>query len=519
MKATLKKHLNVSCYDTFLTIQKEEARNDIEDFLKDFDSGKKTFKDETVQKRVEDYLKKEKLINDSGLTEQGREVLNTGKMFFTEKGKYRIWLVEKDNFLKNRILHFERQKIVGKNNSESEHIAPKIIDIFSMDHELLPIDSCETEKIKVIKNGDNKIDASKKQNEAIDIKLVWEWDEMERSDYYFEGAINSRTIEQKLFKSDENLEKWFSSIYPEWDKKEKRLKTELPQKVEEVKNFQKDIADYNKEDFNSLEFKNVPLMPKDLNTAKDWRDAILKESLKNEYINETDLLILSNKLIKHEAFNVYRENIKPPVVYDFLENLQNYNERSKQTSEFWHLSAPFDLDPDKDEKSTLKSINFNPGEITSFSEIASKIKQRGKKYTHIFYCDWFTHREDQQKKIVVYLDAFDISKKHLITFTETKKDEIRSNYLKKQSDISEHDIRHISKEKKNHDRYIVLVTENKEIVVWKQTQSIDFLSFDIEDFDSETPGKTEDISFSKHGEQMLKPDLLAFIKKEAKTGA
>lgn len=516
MKATLKKHLNVSCYDTFLTIQKAEERKDIKDFLKDFDNGKKTFKDETVQKRVEDYLKKEELIKDTGLTEQGREVLNTGKMLFREKGKYRIWLVEKDNFLKNRIIHFERQKIVGKNNSESEHITPKIVDIFSMDHELLPINSRETEKIKVIKNDDNKIDASKKQNG--EILLIWEWDEMEKSDYYFEGAVNNRKIEQNLFKSDENLEKWFSSIYPEWDKKEKRLKTELPQKVQEIKNFQKDIADYNKESFNSLEFKNVPLMPKDLHAAEEWRDALLNEDLKREYINETDFSTLSNKLIKQEAFNVYRKNIKPPAVSDFLENIQNYNEKSKQASEFWHLSAPFDLNPDKDEKNSIKSINFNPGEITSFSEIASKIKGRGKKYTHIFYCDWFTHREDQQKKIVSYLDAFDISQKHLITFTETKKDEVRSDYLKKRSDISEHNIRDISKEKKNHDRYIVLVNENKEIVVWKQTQSIDFISFDVEDSDSETLGKTEDISFSRHSEKMLKPDLLAFIKKEAKIG-
>ncbi|HQB09156.1 MAG TPA: hypothetical protein PLW37_04745 [bacterium] len=516
MKATLKKHLNVSCYDTFLTIEKSEERGDIKNFLNDFDNGKKTFKDVTIQKRVEDYLKKEGLINETGLTEQGREVLNTGKMLFREKGKYRIWLVEKDNFLKNRILHFERQKIVEKNNSESEHITPKIIDIFSMDHELLPIDSRETEKIKVIKNDDNKIDASQKQNEKI--LLIWEWDEMEKSDYYFEGAVNNRKIEQNLFKSDENLEKWFSSIYPEWNKKEKRLKTELPQKVEEIKNFQKDTAEYNKKDFDSLEFKSVPLMPKDLNTAEEWRNALLKKDLKNEYINETDFSTLSNKLIKNEAFNVYRENIKPPVVSDFLEKLQSSNEKSKQTSEFWHLSAPFDLNPEKDEKSTLKSINFNPGDTTSFYEIASKIKGRGKKYTHIFYCDWFTHREDQQKKIVSYLDAFDISQKHLITFTETKKDEVRSDYIKKRLDISEHNIRDISKEKKNHDRYIVLVNENKEILVWKQTQSIDFISFDVEDFDSETPGKTEDISFSKHEEQMLKPDLIAFIKKEAKIG-
>lgn len=517
MKATLKKHLSINCYDAFLTIEKSEERDDVKYFLNDFNNGKKTFKDETVQKRVEDYLKKERLINGAGLTEQGRDVLYSGKMLFREKGKYRIWLVEKDNFLGNRILHFQRQKIVERKYSESNKITTKKIDVFNIDHELLPINSRETEKIKVIKNDDNKIDASKKQNEAI--KLIWEWDEMEKSDYYFEGAINNKNFEQNLFKSDENLEKWFLNICPEWDKKEKRLRIELPQNNEEIKNFQKDITDYNKEDFNSLEFKSVPLMPKDLNTAEDWRDALLKEDLKNEYINETDFSTLSNKLIKHEAFNVYREKINLPLIPDFLENLQNHNEKSKQTSEFWHLSAPFDLNPDKDEKNTLKSINFNPGDSTSFSEIVSKIKGRSKKYSYIFYCDWFTHREDQQKKIVSYIDAFDIEKKYLITFTETKKDEVRSDYLKKRSDISEHNIRDISKEKKNHDRYIVLVTEKKEIVVWKQTQSIDFISFDNEDLDSETPGKTEDISFSKHEEQMLKPDLLAFIKEEAKTGA
>lgn len=517
MKATLKKQLNVSCYDTFLTIEKGEKRDDIKDFLNDFDNGKKTFKDKIIQKRVEDYLKKEGVINETGLTEQGRKVLKTGKMLFREKGKQRIWLVENDRFLGNRILHFERQEIVGKNNSESEYIAPKNIDIFNMEHELLPIDSRETEKIKVTKDDDDKFNVSPKQVQ-IAVKLIWEWDGMEGSDYYFEGFVNKKQVRQNPFKSTENLEKWFSSICPEWNKKEKRLETKLPQKVEEIKNFQKDVSDYNKEGFDSLEFKNVPLMPKDLHVAEEWRDALLKESLKNEYINETDFSALSYKFMKHEAFNVYREEVNRPVVSVFLENLQNYSEKSKQTNEFWHLSAPLDLNPDKDKKNILKSINFNPGETTSFFEIAYKIKDQSKKYSYIFYCDWFTHREEQQKKIVSYLDAFDIEKKYLITFTKARKDEVRSDYLKKQSDISECNIRDISKEKKNHDRYIVLVTENKEVVVWKQTHSIDFISFDNESFDFGTPGKTEDISFSKHEEQMLKPDLLAFIKKEAKIG-
>jgi len=182
---------------------------------------------------------------------------------------------------------------------------------------------------------------------------------------------------------------------------------------------------------------------------------LLEEEVKKEYLGKDDYENIFSDLIAEDAFDSYK--IKNVTVNEFEKQLYKDNKnKAEQSPAFWHLVAPNDLNPDGDRNYIIDKIEFASGDRTTLQEIADKIKE-GNNYSHIFYLDWYTHEDEQQRKILEYLKAFDIDKQFLITYTNPQKGKSRSDILKRKGkDIVQMDIRDMIKNRP-HDRYLVFV--------------------------------------------------------------
>ena len=398
---------------------------------------------------------------------------------------------------------------------QENKLVQKEFDIFEKEHALLPVASDTS--VVVTPKAQNKGVLAIEKEFFVNIELNWSWDGLEKSEYQIMGKINNKNIRDNTTNPNENLEEWFLKFFPNWNRTKKRLKISIDDlSDDERKSFLKDIALDEMQGFKDVHFNDTPLMPLKLDTANKWMLWLLEEEVKREYFGKDDYKNIFSDLRDQDGFSSYKNKIKSLTVDEFEKHLyKDDKNRAEQSPAFWHLVAPNDLNPDGDRNHIIDKIEFSSGDTTTLQEIADKIKE-GNDYSHIFYLDWFTHEDNQQKKIIEYFKAFGVEKKYLITFTNPRKGEIRSDVLQKKSrGIIELDIRDLT-QNKPHDRYVVFVQEGEdELVVWKQTQSMDFIDFKGNGISKDSNGTTKDVGFYKVNETILDSKLFLHIKKQA----
>jgi len=500
MKATLTKNIKIKTAIAYLVFEREQDRPDIVKFLK----GEK-FEDETINNRVKEYLKKLQILDkDGSLTKKGTKVKETGKLPVREEGKYKIWFTENDDFLETKILYFER-----KAPREKERINEININ-FEKDNYFLPVNDNEFSNLKLVKT-DNISGQLNKSSE--NIELVWEWNNLNNSNFYFSGKIDKNSIKDHKIESDKNLEEYISNIFQSWDRNMQKLKVYFDEIKEiERKNFEKNgNGKYN--DFN-YNFEQIPIMPYDKQDAVKWRNWLINQEIEKEYFLKYDFEKLVNEINNKNGFSAYKNNLDIPEISEYRENIYS-KDRSKQSPTFWHLSAPDDLNPDADQKYIIKSLNYEIGKNISFKNIASKlIENSNNEVNAIFYYDKYTYKNSQQKSMVAFFNTFDKveeKRKFLITIKNLKGKK-RDSYLFQNSKIEVVDANNILHSKLPHNRYIVLAENKEKYTVWQLPSSIDYIKFQNNEIEPKTIGKIKDsISFNQVEKEMLKPELRTFI--------
>ena len=81
---------------------------------------------------------------------------------------------------------------------------------------------------------------------------------------------------------------------------------------------------------------SVKLMPYDLENAILWRDYLLREKISEKYLTPRDFETNAKEITDEDAFKKFRNQLKIPDLHFF---------QTKSQTEFWHLNAPIDLDP------------------------------------------------------------------------------------------------------------------------------------------------------------------------------
>ena len=500
MKATLTKNIKVKTATVYLVFEKEQDRPDIVRFL----NGEK-FKDETINNRVKEYLSKIHILNrDGSLTQKGNNVIETGKLPVQEEGKYKIWFTKNDNFVDTKILYFKRVS-----PQKGEHVNEINID-FKEENYFLPVNGNKFSNLKLVNK--NNISGQINGNSG-NIELVWKWNNLDNSNFYFVGKIDNNTIKGHKIESDKNLGNYIANVFRSWDDANKRLKVRIKDLEEkEIIDFEKtETGKYN--DFKH-NFEQIPIMPYDKQDATKWRNWFIEQEIEKEYFLKYDFEKLVNEINNKNGFFAYKNNLDIPEISEYRENIYR-KDRSKQSLAFWHLSAPNDLNPDADQKYIIKSLNYEIGKNISFKNIASKlIENSNNEVNTIFYYDKYTYTDSQQKNMVAFISAFDkVEEKRKILITiKNLNGKKRSNYLSENSEIKVIDANNVLYTKLPHNRYIILAENKEKYTVWQLPSSIDYIKFQNNEIKPKTIGEIKDsISFNQVKKEMLKPQLRTFI--------
>ena len=89
--------------------------------------------------------------------------------------------------------------------------------------------------------------------------------------------------------------------------------------------------------FESAKIEQLPVMPATPADAKSWTKQLLVEDWKKEYQRENDLLDSQRKWYEHPAIRPYA--LQPREADEWIPQL------FPQAEAFWHIAAPFDLNP------------------------------------------------------------------------------------------------------------------------------------------------------------------------------
>lgn len=496
MKVTLSKNIELNSAQAYLRFQKEELREDIQEYL----NGKKHF-ESLIEKRIKDYLKNIGVFDEQyQLTKLGSAVKDSGRMFVSEEGKYQIWFTQNDSFFKNKILYFRRLSPNAKDEIRNQ------ITLDSKGHFLLPTDENKFTKLNLVSDEiHGNLNGSNDQ-----IHFSWVWDNLEKSHYIFSGQLGKSkrqtNIKSEVIPSDKDIQKTISEILSDWENEQKRYSIRFNGLSEQMLTTFEDKNYTSKWNGFDVQIQNLPLIPYDKSEAKQWRDWLLNEELKKAYFSKSDFEETAIELNEKEALATFSLDI--PKTKDFIE-------KSESKKVFWHLTAPMDLNPNTKIKLSSKQqhVELRQGDKVSFADIVEKL---GFDNSSLFiYYDRYVYSYNQQRAVSALSKAVNSTKKIVITDLTSK--ENSSNFIQKNvKEITLRDSKTIFKGRTPHDRYLI-AANNEGITIWNVTNSIDYISFSDRNINENTVGTIrQSVVFTPISKEMLDKDLLKFINNETK---
>ncbi|GHT59397.1 hypothetical protein AGMMS50239_05950 [Bacteroidia bacterium] len=501
MKVTLTKYIDLQGATVYLTFEKDTERLDIQKYL-----NGEHFDNEIIEKRVLDYLRSIGILDENYQpTSYGNFVKKTGLLKVREEGKYQIWLTQNDSFFGNKIFYFRR---IQPNNDVVNEIN---IRIDNSEHFYLPTAQNKFAKLKLVHNDDYWGQKNQRQDR---IMLHWIWQDTAQSAFRFEGKLgnNNTEIGKEYIPCQIDLDEKIQEILPNWDTQIKRYKIFFNETDEASRLSCEGNLDYKWNDFN-VRIEKLPLMPYNAEDAKKWRDRLVIETLKKEYLTVPDFESVVIETNEKEAFQSYTNSLNIPKPQTFSDSIK------KDTVAFWHLNAPMDLNPKTKVNLAAKPVELKEGDEISFAEIANKLGYDNSGNSAIFlYYDKYVVNHRQQKSVAALSNAFVSNKKIVVTDLTPK--ENSSDFISKQcSDIKLKEITTIFKTGyPAHDRYIVFGNSEK-LNVWNIPNSIDFITFSDRNIDKNTVGTIrQSVVFTPISKEMLKPELLNFINSELQNG-
>lgn len=490
MRIELRKKITLHSATVYMKILKNILREDIQDYL----NGKR-FQNPLVNNRIDEYLKEIRVYDgNKSLTKKGEELKECGILPTYEEGKYKIYYTE-DDYLGKRIIYFRRE-------APSSFFKERIEDNFEFEkggHFLLPVGNEKTDTMPFSlwsKKGEEKSNLQGSLENGSDELDFSVFLESPKSVYYsFSGKIENKELcENKIIHREEKYEDLITKIFPNFDTQYNRLKVKFkPQH----KKFSGSLSNYEWENF-SVNVDSINLMPSDKGEAVKWRDYLLREEVSKSYFSKNDFENMAAQINENKGFEKYKNNLDIPSI----ENL-----KTETKTEFWHLNAPMDLNPNNLFSGSNEIITLKKDEEISFSGILKKLGISSGNEFAIYY-DQYVRTEYQQKKAVSLLQSLSANKSIVITDLQNMK----SNFLI-QAEIALQDSKKgIFTGRPLHDRYLI-VKDNRNTKFWCISNSLDFLKFQENEILSDTLGTVvNSVTFTPLQEKDMDKELLKFVK-------
>jgi hypothetical protein len=503
MKVTLDKQIQLQSAIVYLRFEKEIKRKDIQEYL----NGKR-FDNPLIENRIKEYLKNIKVYDEKyQLTTLGNTVKESAMLPSVEEGKYHIWFTNRDSYFGNKIFYFKRVQPSRESNDEKLNLR-----FDNEGHFYLPTENNSFSNLKLVPIADY---FGQNRTHADVIALRWNWENLEKSNYIFDGQLGKGDglikFKATPIHCNEDLNAHIEELLPDWDKKNDRLRVPFNEIGDQSKLSFEDNYQTKWRDF-QVQFQKVPLMPYNLEDAKKWRNWLLTESLRKEFLNPSDFESSVIETNEKDAIKPYLNSLDTPKPELFSNSIK------KDTLAFWHLNAPLDLNPNTKTKLASKPIELKEGQKISFKELANKLNFESINEISVFaYYDRYVVREHQQKAVAALFQSAECKNKIVITDTSPK--ENSSDFIQKQrQEIKLKDYKTIFKIRPAHDRYLI-ISNKDEIQIWNISNSIDYITFSDRNIDENTFGTIrQSVVFTPVSKELLNKELLNFLENEIKNG-
>ncbi|MEZ4935960.1 MAG: hypothetical protein R2799_00040 [Crocinitomicaceae bacterium] len=503
MKVTLDKNIQLHTAIVYLRFEKELCRKDIQEYLKG-----KQFDNSLIENRVKDYLKNIKVFDEKyQLTALGNSVKDSGMLPTVEEGKYQIWFSDRDSYFGNKIFYFKRvQPTRGGSDGKLQ------LWFGNEDHFYLPTETNSFSNLKLLPMNDYFGQNISYQNP---ISLRWTWENLEKSSFVFDGQLgkgeNVIKLKQKSIPCQEQVKDLIEQMLSNWDKDSQRLKIPFEELSEQSRMSFEHNLQTKWNDF-EVNFQSIPLKPYNKEDAAKWRNCLVNENLKKDYLSPSDFENRVIEINEKDGFKSYSQSLDIPKSETFSSIVK------KDALAFWHLNAPLDLNPNTKVKLNAKPIELRKDSKISFREIVAMLGFESFENISLFvYYDRYVININQQKSVDTLFSAVDCKNKIVVTDLTPK--ENSSDFIQKnQSAIKLKDCKTIFKSRFPHDRYIVF-GNNEELRIWNISNSIDYITFLDKNIDRSTKGTIrQSVVFTPVSKEMLDKDLLNFIQNEIRNG-
>lgn len=463
--------------------------------------------------RLKQYLNREALWDESGITDKGQQVVDSGLFEAKERGLYHIWYTDNDPLLGTRPVMIQRdtaffdpnmpswkkgldaarsefqvkqplqlsvleESFVDRNKSELKNIS---LQMSSLEPEVI----CSPEK-----SAPTQLEWTLGFSQSL-VSLKGQLDMLQ----FNQNKPGSRpeTLELSIDDFGDRLNDVMAAIAGEFDghwlPEERRVETQLEQiqrYPSAVQKFQ--IGSFNRSglqtdmgEFQSVQAKHIPIQPANQADAEDWQRCWLKDFYSRQYHSSAEARKEQSEWLDHIALNDFELPLKEP--HSLLSELS----RESQPQAYWHIAAMADLTPARSQKLRMP-ISLVNGDPLDLDELLQQLTS-GDYIKHIIYSDRYVHTPRQSRNLNHMAACLADAEGLLLTLDKQhgKEAELPDNWsreiLQKQND--------------NHGRYWILIgTEHP--WCWECSSGLDFIRensgrFSVDGSPTFTPKEVEEL--------------------------
>lgn len=476
MDIVLTRLVTAKCYKVLAQMSIYEERPDIKTILEQAKQGL------NLPPRLEIFLSVSGLFKSSQITALGEALLKTGTFPSKERGIYEIWYLDdaylgKVPIVLQRIEEKPSQHGVKYNrcgflhnwsHSEKPHAGLKL------DTDKANVFLVNESKLRVINNLDIEVieQGMRSKSMQVEVKLstrldsfkqvlTGQWELTGKIAVNNQGAQNNQEFginipeqvtTQLLNELGENLNFF-------WNQKDNRACFSDLANTKclldfNIRSLEISHVDTELGAFSQGSIKNLPIMPKNMETALDWQKKWLKLIYLNCHVSPDSMIYQQRVWLEHIALRC----CQLPLLTG-MELLKQLDGEERNHEVYWHAATCHYLIPQLT-KMTLPSITFTDKQQINVNELLRQLTLNSE-IEHIIYSD----RHYKSKLHASNLKAIskESSVKSGVVFTTDDSINIPDGWQKKV----------FKNTRENHDRYYIFITVSENFI-WKCSTSLDF---------------------------------------------
>lgn len=444
--------------------------------------------------RLKQYLKQETLWNESGITDKGQQVIDSGLFEAKERGLYHIWYTENDPLLGIRPTFIQRDTAFfepnmqswkkGSDAARSKFRVDESLQLSVLEESFVDRNKTELKNISLqIVSLEPEVICSPEK--SAEIQLEWKLDsslsavtlngQLDMLNFQTQGGqtkASSRPEALDLSINDfgDHLNDVMAAIAGvldgKWRPDNRRLETKLEQiqhhpsavQMFQIGSLNRSSMKTNIGEFQSVLAKHIPIQPANQSDSEDWQRCWLKDFYSKKYQSSAEARKQQSEWLDHPALNDFELPLREQ------QSLLSEMSRESQPQAYWHIAAMADLTPSRSRKLRMP-ISLVNGDPLDLGALLQQLTG-GEYIEHIIYSDRYVYTPRQSRNLNSVAAYFTDADGLLLTLDkqEGKEAELPANWSR--------DMLH--KQNDNHGRYWILIG-TKHTWCWECSSGLDFI--------------------------------------------